>query len=322
MAEVVVGLESALTLQEKSTHYSLEEIIPDEDVQQSSKLKCFTFDDLSVATRKFHCDNVVGKGTYGRIFKGWVAETTGAPSKWGTGLVVAVMRLNRRIKSHEAWQKKICLKKEHRLLVYEFMPQGSLDKHVFRRDSYFQPLSWRIRISIALGAAKGLAYLHSPEANVIYRDFRTANILIDSYYNAKLSGFQLAKEGPEHERTHVSADINGTVCYIAPEYMATGHLTKKSDVYGFGVVLREILTGQSVFELLRAREEGLVSWTKSCLTREPTILDVVDADFQGQYSMEAALRASALALKCLSVDPKSRPDANQVVKELEQLQDL
>lgn len=96
----------------------------------------------------------------------------------------------------------------------------------------------------------------------------------------------------------------------------------KSDVYGFGVVLREILTGQSVFELLHAREEGLVSWTKSCLTREPTILDVMDADIQGQYTIEAALRASALALKCLSVDPKSRPNADQVVKELEQLQDL
>ena len=82
------------------------------------------------------------------------------------------------------------------------------------------------------------------------------------------------------------------------------------------------MTGQSVFELLSAREEGLVSWAKSCSTREPTILDVMHADIRGQYTITAALRASSLALKCLYVDPKSRPEANQVVKELEQLQDL
>ncbi|XP_017225618.1 probable serine/threonine-protein kinase PBL17 isoform X2 [Daucus carota subsp. sativus] len=143
---------------------------------------------------------------------------------------------------------------------------------------------------IALDAAKGLAYLHSPEANVIHRDYKTANILIDSNCNAKLSGFGLAKKGPEHDRTHVSTEMNGTVCCIAPEYVATGRITMKSDVYGFGVVLREILTGQSVFELLCAREEGLVSWAKSCPTREPTIwmswMQISEASIRSQQHYE------------------------------------
>ncbi|KAK1353256.1 Protein kinase domain-containing protein [Heracleum sosnowskyi] len=178
------------------------------------------------------------------------------------------------------------------------MPHGSLDKHLFKRGSHFKPLSWKLRTSIALGAAKGLAYLHSAEANVIYRDLKTANILIDSRYYAKLSDF-------------------------APEYAIRGYLTKKSDVYSFGVVLLEILTGRSVNERhLLETGYDLISWAMPYLTSENGILYVMDAEIKGQYTIRAALGAFSLALKCISADPKSRPDANQVVQELEQLQDL
>ncbi|KAI5342540.1 hypothetical protein L3X38_010415 [Prunus dulcis] len=120
-------------------------------------------------------------------------------------------------------QQRHRLEDEHRLLVYEFMPRGSLENHLFRRGSYFQPLSWNLRMKVALGAAKGLAFLHSSKTKVIYRDFKTSNILLDSNYNAKLSDFGLAKDGPTGDKSHVSTRVMGTYGYAAPEYLDTGH---------------------------------------------------------------------------------------------------
>ncbi|KAK1395211.1 Protein kinase APK1A chloroplastic [Heracleum sosnowskyi] len=321
-----------------------------EELFRSSKLKSFEFNDLRVATRNFRPDSVLGEGGFGSVYKGWIDENTFSPSKWGTGMVVAVKRLNLDgSQGHQEWLAEInylgtlthpnlvklvgyCLKEEHRLLVYEFVSQGSLEKHLFRSEfldsfetgnSYFEPLSWNLRIRIALGAAKGLAYLHSSLAGVIYRDFKTANILIDSDYNAKLSDFGIAKDGPDYGRTHVSTMIMGTYGYAAPEYVATGHLTYKSDIYAFGVVLLEILSGRRVIDKTRPPgQRNLVDWAKPYLTSKRTVLHCMDADIEGQYTVRAALKASSLALKCLSGVTKSRPDANQVVKELEQLQDL
>ncbi|KAK1424850.1 hypothetical protein QVD17_20189 [Tagetes erecta] len=153
------------------------------------------------------------------------------------------------------------------MLVYEFMPRGSLENHLFRRSSYFQPLSWNLRIKVALGAAKGLAYLHSPDAKVIHREFKSLNILIDSNYNAKLSDFGLAKDGPADGKSHVSTRVMGRYGYAAPEYMATGHLTARSDIYSFGVVLLEILTGRWCIHKNRPTgEQILVEFAKPYLS--------------------------------------------------------
>ncbi|MBA0601110.1 hypothetical protein Gorai_004297, partial [Gossypium raimondii] len=215
-----------------------------------------------------------------------------------------------------------CLEDDHRLLVYEFMPKGSLENHLFRRNSYFQPLSWNLRMKVALGAAKGLAFLHSDEAKVIYRDFKTSNILLDSNYNAKLSDFGLAKDGPTGDKSHVSTRVMGTYGYAAPEYMATGHLTARSDVYSFGVVLLEMLTGKRAMDKNRpSREHSLVDWAKPYLTSKRKILHVMDSRIESQYTLDAALKAAYLALQCLSIEPKLRPNMNAVVKALEQLQD-
>ncbi|KAL7146966.1 hypothetical protein ABFS83_06G077100 [Erythranthe nasuta] len=215
-----------------------------------------------------------------------------------------------------------CLEDEHRLLVYEFMPRGSLENHLFRRTNHFQPLSWNLRMKIALGAAKGLAYLHSPEAKVIYRDFKASNILLDGNYNAKLSDFGLAKDGPMDGKSHVSTRVMGTYGYAAPEYMATGHLTARSDVYSFGVVLLEMLTGRRVLDKnLPQGEQKLLEWAGPFLGSKRKVLRVMDARIQGQYSPRAALKAATLAVKCLALEPKYRPTMPEVVKALEQLQD-
>ncbi|XP_019192036.1 PREDICTED: protein kinase APK1A, chloroplastic-like [Ipomoea nil] len=311
------------------------------EILESSNLKGFTFNELRIATRNFRPDSVLGEGGFGCVFKGWVDENTFKAARPGTGLVIAAKRLNQEgFQGHKEWLAEItylgqlshpnlvkligyCLEDEHRLLVYEFMPRGSLENHLFRRSSYFQPLSWNLRMKVALGAAKGLAYLHSPEAKVIYRDFKSSNILLDSNYNAKLSDFGLAKDGPIDGKSHVSTRVMGTYGYAAPEYMATGHLTTRSDVYSFGVVLLEMLTGRRAVDKNRPNgEQNLIEWAKPYLASKRRILRVMDPRIEGQYSLSGALRAALLAVKCLSIEPKYRPNMIEVVKELEQLQDL
>ncbi|KAH7550058.1 hypothetical protein ACOSP7_024812 [Xanthoceras sorbifolium] len=308
------------------------------EILQSSNLKSFSFAELKMATRNFRPDSVVGEGGFGSVFKGWIDEHSFAAAKPGTGMLIAVKRLNQEgFQGHKEWLAEVnylgqlyhphlvklvgyCLEDEHRLLVYEFMPRGSLENHLFRRGSYFQPLSWNLRLKVALGAATGLAFLHSAETKVIYRDFKTSNILLDSNYNAKLSDFGLAKDGPTGDKSHVSTRIMGTYGYAAPEYLATGHLTAKSDVYSFGVVLLEMLSGRRAIDKNRpSGEHNLVEWAKPYLANKRKIFRIIDSRLEGQYTLEGAHKAATLALRCLSTESRFRPNMSDVVTVLEQL---
>ncbi|KAG5253708.1 protein kinase [Salix suchowensis] len=310
------------------------------EILQSTNLKSFSFSDLKMATRNFRPDSVLGEGGFGSVFKGWIDEQSFCATKPGTGIVIAVKRLNQdSFQGHKEWLAEVnylgqlyhphlvkligyCLEDEHRLLVYEFMAQGSLENHLFRRGSYFQPLSWNLRMKVALGAAKGLAFLHSAETQVIYRDFKTSNILLDSKYNTKLSDFGLAKDGPTGDKSHVSTRVMGTYGYAAPEYIATGHLTAKSDVYSFGVVLLEMLSGRRAIDKNRpSGEHNLVEWAKPYLASKRKIFRILDNRLEGQYSMDVAYKAATLALRCLTTETKFRPTMDDVVTSLEQLQD-
>ncbi|XVE96883.1 hypothetical protein REPUB_Repub02eG0262000 [Reevesia pubescens] len=310
------------------------------EILQSSNLKNFTFGELKTATRNFRPDSVLGEGGFGSVFKGWIDEHSLTATKPGTGIVIAVKRLNQEgFQGHKEWLAEInylgqlhhpnlvkligyCLEDEHRLLVYEFMARGSMENHLFRRGSHFPPLSWGIRMKVALGAAKGLAFLHNAKPQVIYRDFKTSNILVDSNYNAKLSDFGLARDGPTGDRSHVSTRVMGTYGYAAPEYLATGHLTAKSDIYSFGVVLLEMLSGRQAIDKNRpSGEHNLVDWAKPYLTNKRRIFRVLDTRLQGKYSLNRAQNAANLALQCLAVESKFRPSMDDVVTALEQLQE-
>lgn len=326
----------------KASSFSLPQTPRSEgEILQSSNLKNISYSDLRTATRNFRPDSVLGEGGFGSVFKGWVDEHSLTSTRPGTGMLIAVKRLNQEgFQGHKEWLTEInylgqlhhpnlvklvgyCLEDDHRLLVYEFMPRGSMENHLFRRGSYFQPLSWSLRMKIALGAANGLAFLHSAEPKVIYRDFKASNILLDSNYNAKLSDFGLARDGPTGDKSHVSTRVMGTYGYAAPEYLATGHLTAKSDIYSFGVVLLEMLSGRRAIDKNRPTgEHNLVDWAKPYLTNKRRIFRVLDPRLEGQFSLPQAQKAASLALQCLSVDPKLRPDMDEVVKELEQLQEL
>ncbi|KAL5217533.1 hypothetical protein ABZP36_018217 [Zizania latifolia] len=308
------------------------------EILQSANVKIFSFTDLRQATRNFRPDSMIGEGGFGSVYKGWLDENTLSACKPGTGIPVAVKRLNQdSSQGHREWLAEVnylgqfchpnlvkligyCVEDEHRLLVYECMPRGSLENHLFRRGSNFQPISWNLRMKVALGAAKGLAYLHSSETKVIYRDFKTSNILLDADYSAKLSDFGLAKDGPVGEKSHVSTRVMGTYGYAAPEYLSTGHLTTKSDVYSFGVVLLEMMSGRRAIDKNRPQgEHNLVEWARPYLTHKRKIFRVLDTRLDGQYSHTGAQTVATLALECLSYEAKLRPSMEAVVTILEEL---
>ncbi|KAH9606844.1 hypothetical protein KSS87_020252 [Heliosperma pusillum] len=311
----------------------------EEELKLSSRLRKFAFTDLKLATRNFRPESLLGEGGFGCVFKGWVEENGTAPVKPGMGLTVAVKTLNHDgLQGHKEWLAEViylgelihpnlvkligyCMEDDQRLLVYEFMPRGSLENHLFRRSL---PLPWSIRMKIALGAAKGLTFLHEEaEKPVIYRDFKTSNILLDAEYNAKLSDFGLAKDGPEEGKTHVSTRVMGTYGYAAPEYVMTGHLTSRSDVYSFGVVLLEMITGRRSMDKSRPNgEHNLVEWARPHLGDQRRFYRLVDPRLEGHFSMKGAQKAVQLASRCLSRDPKARPLMSEVVNILKPLPNL
>ncbi|KAK2965494.1 hypothetical protein RJ640_001611 [Escallonia rubra] len=284
-----------------------------DEILKSCNLKSFGYDELRVATLNFQPDDVFREGHFGCFFKGWIDEITFTAARPGTGMVITAKILTQEgYQGHKEWlvtfSSQSC--KIGWILPWRLAQDSG--------SSYCQPLSWSLRMKVALGAAKGLAYLHSSKAKVIYRDFKSSNILIDS-----LSDFGLARDGPVDGKIHVSTRVMGTYGYAAPEYMVTGHLTARSDVYSFGVVLLEMLTGRRAVDTNRPQgEHNLVMWAKPCLTSKRKIFKVMDARIEGQYSLVGAVRAATIAVKCLSTEPKLRPRMDEVVEALEQLQDL
>ncbi|XWS43726.1 hypothetical protein CRYUN_Cryun16bG0128200 [Craigia yunnanensis] len=293
------------------------------EILQSANLKTFTFSELRTATRNFRPDSVIGEGGFGSVFKGWIDEHSLTATKPGTGIVIAVKRLNQEgFQGHKEWLAEIdylgqfhhpnlvkligyCLEDEHRLL-------GGRTSHHFLGAS-----GWRLHLVLR----KDLPFFTMPK-HVIYRDFKTSNILLDSNYNAKLSDFGLARDGPTGDRSHVSTRVMGTYGYAAPEYLATGHLTAKSDIYSFGVVLLEMLSGRRAIDKNRpSGQHNLVEWAKPYLTNKRRIFHVLDTRLLGQYSLNRAQKAANLALQCLAVEPKFRPSMDEVVTSLEQLQE-
>ncbi|XP_027904657.1 serine/threonine-protein kinase RIPK-like [Vigna unguiculata] len=301
------------------------------------KLYTFTLEELREATHSFSWSNLLGEGGFGPVYKGFVDDKLRPGLKAQS---VAVKQLNLDgFQGHREWLAEIiflgqlrhphlvkligyCCEEEHRLLVYEYMARGSLENQLFRR--YSAALPWSTRMKIALGAAKGLAFLHEADKPVIYRDFKTSNILLDSDYTAKLSDLGLAKDGPEGEDTHVTTTcIMGTRGYAAPEYIMSGHLSTKSDVYSYGVVLLELLTGRRVVDKCRPnRERSLVEWARPLLRDQKKLHHIIDPRLEGQFPTKGALKVAALTYKCLSHHPYPRPTMSDVVKILESLQDF
>ncbi|CAN6579946.1 unnamed protein product [Malus baccata var. baccata] len=214
-----------------------------------------------------------------------------------------------------------CTDGDQRLLIYEYMPRGSLEDHLFDLSPGQEPLSWDTRIKIAVGAARGLEYLHC-KANppVIYRDLKSANILLDDEFNPKLSDFGLAKLAPVGDKTHVSTRVMGTYGYCAPEYAMSGKLTLKSDIYSLGVVMLELITGKKAIDCSkRPGEQNLVSWSHPFLKDRRKFVQLVDPLLQGRFPVRCLHHAIAITAMCLQEQPTFRPLITDIVVALEYL---
>ncbi|KAH9776874.1 protein kinase domain-containing protein [Citrus sinensis] len=308
--------------------------IPELYKEKEHHLRVFDMQELREATNGFNRMLKIGEGGFGSVYKGTIRPLDGR----GEPLVVAVKKLNNHgLQGHKQWLAEVqflgvvshpnlvkllgyCSTEDERgiqrLLVYEYMPNRSLEDRLFSRA---QPtLPWKTRLEIILGAAEGLAYLHEGlEIQVIYRDFKTSNVLLDGNFKPKLSDFGLAREGPTGDHTHVSTAVVGTYGYAAPEYIETGHLKSQSDIWSFGVVLYEILTGRRVLERNRpTMEQKLLEWVKQFPADGKKFSMMIDPRLRNQYSISAARRVAKLADNCLKKNPEERPTMNQVVESL------
>ncbi|KAL5710790.1 hypothetical protein ACHQM5_021311 [Ranunculus cassubicifolius] len=288
-----------------------------------------------VAERYIGLSRHYSRAGFGSVYQGWIDESMLIDTTPGRDVAVAVKRLNLQgYEGYREWLKEaqylgklyhpnlvklfgFSSEDAERLLVYEFMPRGSLDYHLSKRGSPCQ-LPWSIRMKIALGAAKALAFLHSAKNTIIHCDFTSSNILLDSSYNAKLSDFGFAKDGCNDD--DISDAPMLTTPYAAPECIMTGRITAKSNVYCFGVVLLEILSRRRAFDPNRPfREINLVQWATPYLTKKQKIFIALDEDLRGQCSRQSAQKVARLVLQCLATE-EQRPSMEMVVKSLEQLQ--
>ncbi|KAI8562606.1 hypothetical protein RHMOL_Rhmol03G0047800 [Rhododendron molle] len=315
------------------------EVVPPTGRIITPNLRIFTYAELKRATRNFRPDSVLGEGRFGTVFKGWVDGETLVPSKPGVGMPIAVKKSNpvglyglKELQaaveflgkfSHPNLVKLLgyCWEDEQFLLILEYMGKGSLETLLFRKVG--KPIPWDTRLNIATGAAQGLAFLHTMEKKVIYRDFKASKILLDEDFNAKLSDLGLATWGPADSDTHVTTSVIGTYGYADPEYIATGHLYVKSDVYSFGVVLLELLTGLRVVDVMQTKgAHNLTDWAKRSLVNKRKLTRIMDPRLENQYPPKAAFQAAVVVLKCLESDPRSRPPMEEVLVTLRHINSI
>lgn len=303
-----------------------------EEIQKIGKAKVsaliFTFRELLIATDNFNPGNLIGEGGFGRVYKGYIESID---------KILAVKQLDRNGMqgSREFFSEVLMLSLVHhrnlvnligycadgdqRILVYEYMANGSLENHLLDLLPGQEPLDWTTRMKIAEGAAKGLEYLHDfADPPIIYRDFKASNILLDENFNPKLSDFGLAKLGPTGGKDHVSTRVMGTYGYCAPEYAMTGQLTTKSDVYSFGVVFLELISGRRAIDIERPTEEqNLVAWAEPLFKDRQKFTLMADPLLEENYPVKGLYQALAVAAMCLQEEADTRPLIGDVVTALE-----
>ncbi|KAJ0983930.1 hypothetical protein J5N97_002286 [Dioscorea zingiberensis] len=295
---------------------------------QQTSARTFTFRELEIAAHNFQADCMLGEGGFGRVYKGYlesINEVVAIKQLDRNGLqgnrefLVEVLMLS--LLHHPNLVNLIgyCADGDQRLLVYEYMPLGSLEDHLYDLNSERRKrLDWNTRMKIAAGAAKGLEYLHDKvNPPVIYRDLKCSNILLGEGYYTKLSDFGLAKLGPVGDNSHVSTRVMGTYGYCAPEYARTGQLTLKSDLFSFGVVLLELITGRRAIDNSRAAaEQNLVAWARPLFKDRRKFAQMADPVLQGQYPMRGLYQALAVAAMCVQEEPILRPAIRDVLTAL------
>ncbi|KAM5579963.1 hypothetical protein ABKV19_009618 [Rosa sericea] len=293
------------------------------------KIKLFNAKELEKATDRFNVHRILGEGGQGTVYKGMLTDGRNVAVKKSKVVdggevsqfineIVILSQINHR---NVVKLLGCCLESEVPLLVYEFLPNGTLSQYIHSRDEDF-PLTWEIRLRVGMEVARALSYLHSSASMPIYhRDIKSSNILLDDKYRAKVADFGTSRT-VSIDKTHLTmTHVNGTFGYLDPEYFQSSQFTDKSDVYSFGVVLAELLTGQKPVSVTRSQEgkqDGrslathfIVSMEESCL------FDILDAEVMKGGKKEEIVAVANLAKRCLNMKGKKRPPMKDIAVELE-----
>ncbi|KAK7385114.1 hypothetical protein VNO78_30825 [Psophocarpus tetragonolobus] len=286
----------------------------------------FTAEQLKKATNDFDESLIIGKGGYGTVFKGFLTHNNVVAIKKSKIVdqsqveqfineVIVLSQINHR---NVVKLLGCCLETEVPLLVYEFVNNGTLFDYVHNEFKTVN-VSWKNRLRIAIEAAEALSYLHSAASiPIIHRDVKTANILLDDTYTAKVSDFGASRLVPL-DQFELATIVQGTFGYLDPEYMQTSQLTEKSDVYSFGVVLVELLTGEKPFSLDRPEEKrSLTIHFLSCL-KQDRLFEVLQMGIMDEENQQEIMEVAILSAKCLRLSGEERPSMKEVAMELERI---
>lgn len=295
----------------------------EDDLEQiaANEQKFFRFETLVEATNNFHPTNKLGQGGFGPVFKGKLKD----------GRVIAVKKLSQYSKQGKKefmTEAKLLARVQHRnvvnllgycvhgsekLLVYEYVTNESLDKLLFKASRRGE-LDWKMRYGIICGVARGLQYLHVDSHNVIiHRDIKAGNVLLDDKWVPKIADFGMARLFPE-DQTHVNTRVSGTNGYMAPEYVMHGHLSAKADVFSFGVLVLELISGQrnSLSSGLFPDAENLLDWAYK-LYKKGRSLEIMDPTLASSADPDQVTMCTQIGLLCTQGDPHLRPTMPHVV---------
>ncbi|XP_010418023.1 PREDICTED: protein NSP-INTERACTING KINASE 3-like isoform X1 [Camelina sativa] len=290
-------------------------------------LKRYTFKELRSATNHFNSKNILGRGGYGIVYKGHLSDGSlvavkrlkdcniaGGEVQFQTEVETISLALHRNLLRLRGF----CSSNQERILVYPYMPNGSVASRLKDNIRGEPALDWSRRKKIAVGTARGLVYLHEQcDPKIIHRDVKAANILLDEDFEAVVGDFGLAKL-LDHRDSHVTTAVRGTVGHIAPEYLSTGQSSEKTDVFGFGILLLELITGQKALDFGRSSHQKgvMLDWVKK-LHQEGKLKQLIDKELNDKFDRVELEEIVQVALLCTQFNPSHRPKMSEVMKMLE-----